>query len=547
MSQRPLEPIQAARDAYRQGAWADATDLFVRADAECELGIDDLDALVWAAGIAARDREMLAALERLYAHHAARDDHEQCARAAFWCGLRNMLIGEAVLGSGWLQRAARHAEHTSPDCIQRGYLLLPQIFMLRRKGDYEAAIDLAEQAIGIGENGSEPDLIALACSIKGGTLFRLARIDEGYVPIDEAMLLASSRRLSPLVSGIVYCEIVASCCRVHEMVRAREWTAILTDWCRRNPQARAFSGVCQVHRAEVLQLEGNWSEAFAEAERAGRGLTGTAERTALANAAYRRGEILRLRGAFEKSDAEYRLAEEIGLDPQPGLALLRLAQDRRGEAVAAIRRALETADDLARKAVLLPAAIEIFIACGDLDAAERRCGEMSDIAERFGTEILARVADQGCGSLALARREFGDAVAALSRVRRYWSEFGAPYLVARLRVDIARSYAGLGDWESAEREFEAAAGIFQELGAGPDVARIHELRTGSKATGANDLTARERQVLALVADGGTNREVAEQLGLSVKTVNRHVENIFDKLGVSSRAAAVAKALKTGSI
>jgi hypothetical protein len=176
-----------------------------------------------------------------------------------------MQMGEVGLGAGWLQRAARHAEQTSPDCVQRGYLLLPQVYMHRGKGAYEAAIEIADRAIAIGENRDEPDLIALAGSMKGGILFRLGRIDEGYVPIDEAMVLANSQRLSPVVSGVVYCEIVGSCCRVLEMVRAREWTAILTDWCRRNPQAKAFNGVCQVHRAEVLQLEGNWSEAFAEA------------------------------------------------------------------------------------------------------------------------------------------------------------------------------------------------------------------------------------------------------------------------------------------
>lgn len=547
MSPHPLETVEAARDAYQRGAWADATELFLRADAEAGLGIGDLELLVWAAGISARDRLMLAALERVYAHHAANEDHEQCARAAFWSGLRNMLIGEVGLGAGWLQRAARHAEHTAPDCVQRGYLLLPQIHMQRGKGAYEAAIDIADRAIAIGESGGDPDLIAMAGSIKGSILFRLGRIDEGYVPIDEAMLLANSERLSPVVTGVVYCEIVASCCRVLEMVRAREWTAILTDWCRRNPQAKAFNGVCQVHRAEVLQLEGNWSEAFAEAERAGHGLSGTTERTAMATAAYRRGEILRLRGEFEKSDAEYRLAGEIGVDPQPGLALLRLAQGRREEAIAAIRRALETAGDMPQKTALLPAAIEIFIAFGDLDEAERLCGEMSDIAERFGTDILARVADQGYGSLALARGEFGDALAALTRARRYWSDFGAPYLVARLRIDIARGCAALGDAEGAERELDAAWKILRELGASPDLARIGEIRGGSMAAGANDLTERERQVLSLVAAGGTNREIAKELSISPKTVNRHVENIFDKLGVSSRAAAVAKALKTGLI
>lgn len=208
---------------------------------------------------------------------------------------------------------------------------------------------------------------------------------------------------------------------------------------------------------------------------------------------------------------------------------------------------METAGDIPRKAALLPAGIEIFIDCGALDEAERLCGEMADIAELFGTEILARVADQGHGSLALARGQFGDAVPALTRARRYWSEFGAPYLVARLRVDIARACAELGDAGSAEREFDAAEKIFEDLGAAPDLARILKLRAGSKAAGADNLTARERQVLTLVADGGTNREIARELRLSPKTVNRHVENIFDKLGVSSRAAAVAKGLQTGSI
>lgn len=547
MSRKPLEAIQAAREAYKRSDWADATRLFLSADAESSLAVDDLEALVWAAGISAQDRVMIAGLERLYAYHSANENHEQCARAAFWCGLRNMLIGEVGLGSGWLQRAARHAEQTPRDCVQRGYLFLPQVFMHRGKGEYEAAIEFADKAITIGENGEEPDLIAMAGSLKGGILFRLGRIVEGYVPIDEAMLLANSQRLSPVVCGIVYCEIVASCCRVLEMVRAREWTAILTDWCRRNPQAKAFNGVCRVHRAEVLQLEGNWSEAFAEAENAEDGLKGTTEHTAMANAAYRRGEILRLRGEFDRSEAEYCRAAEIGVDPQPGLALLRLAQGRREEAKAGIRRALETAPDMPRKAALLPAAIEISITCGDLDAADRLCQEMSSIAEHFGTEILVRVADQGRGMLALERGRFSEAVTALNRARRYWSEFGAPYLVARLRVDIARGCAELGDMESVRTELDAAEKIFSDLGAVPDLARIDALRKRSTSTAYGNLTGRERQVLALIADGGTNREIAKELRLSPKTVNRHVENILAKLGASSRAAAVAKALNSGSI
>ncbi len=547
MSRSSLDTLGAARDAYRRSSWADATDLFLQADAESELGIDDLEALVWAAAISARDRQMLAALERVYGHHHTIADHEHCARAAFWCGLRYMMIGEVGLGSGWLQRAAEHCKHTSADCVQRGYLLLPDVFMNRGKGAYDEAIEIADKALAMGQNGSDPDLIALAGSIKGGILFRLGRIVEGYVPIDETMLLARSGRLSPLVNGVVYCEIVASCCRVQEMLRAREWTAVLDDWCRRNPQAKAFKGVCQVHRAEVLQLQGDWTGAFAEAKRAGLGLEGTTEQTALAIAAYRRGEILRLRGEFSGADTEFRLAGEIGLDPQPGLALLRLAQGRNEDAAAMIRRALKTAGDMPSKMALLPAGIEISIACGDLNRAEVLCGDLKEIASVFGTEILGRVADQGCGSLALAKGDFADSVTTLSRARRYWSEFGAPYLVAHLRVDIARGCVGLGDLESAEMEIGAAEKTFRELGALPDLARIRAIRTAWHSPGTSILTAREQEVLGLMAEGGSNPDIAKCLGLSPKTVNRHAENIFNKLGVSSRAAAVAKALKAGML
>jgi len=547
MSKNLPGTIQAARSAYERGAWADAAELFLRADQEASLAIEDLESLVWAAAISAKDNEMLAALERVYAYHAARNDHEESARAAFWSGLRNMMIGEVGLGSGWLQRAARHAEQAPEDSVQRGYLLLPQVYMHRGKGNYETAVEVADNAIAIGEASGEPDLIALAGSLKGGILFRLGRIDEGYVPIDEAMLLANSERLSPVVSGVVYCEIVASCCRVQEMVRAREWTEILNDWCRRNPQALSFKGVCQVHRAEVLQLEGKWTEALSEAKGAAQGLKGSSEVTAIANAAYRRGEILRLRGRLDDSEAEYRLAGEIAIDPQPGLALLRLAQGRKNEAAAMISRALETADDLPKKSALLPAGVEIFLACGDTEAAERLCGEMAGIAARIGTEILARVADQAAGTLALARGNFAEAVSALTRAKLFWSEFGAPYLVARLRVDIARCCAALNDQEGAEMELKAAEKIFYELGATPDLSRIREVRSGGKASVPYALTVRESEVLALMADGSTNREIARSLGLSPKTINRHVENIFDKLGVSSRAAAVAKGLKSGSI
>lgn len=547
MPETPEMTLRTARQAYALRAWADATEMFLAADADAPLAPEDLEALVWAAAVAARDQAMLDALERLYAHYEAVGDHEQCARTAFWSGLRNMMIGEVSRGSGWLQRAGAHAEKTGPDCVQRGYLLLPKVLMHRGRGALEDAVGIADEAIAIGQAAGEHDLVALAGGLKGGVLFRLGRIEEGYGPIDETMLLATGGRLSPVVTGIVYCEIVSACCRVQEMVRAREWTEVLNDWCRRNPQARAFNGVCQVHRAEVLQLEGNWTEAYAEAERAGEGLQGTTEQTAMATAAYRRGEIHRLRGTFGEAEAEYRRADEIGIDPQPGLSLLRLAEGRTDDAAAMICRVIDRTEDMPKRAALLPAGIEILTAAGALDAAADLCAEMTRIADVFGTEILARVADQCRGILALARGDHGPALAVLDRARRYWSTFGAPYLDARLRLDIARLHLALGDRDSAETELEAAERLLLSLGAGPDLDRLRALRGQAAAGGAAGLTGREREVLARMAEGRTNRRIAEELGLSPKTVNRHVENIFNKLGVASRAAAVARALRSGAI
>lgn len=539
--------VHAAREAYNNGDWADATALFLRADAEAALGIEDLESLVWAAAVSAHDKEMLATLERVYAHHVENQDHARSAQAAFWSGIRNMMIGDVSIGAGWLQRAAKHAAQTEPDCVQRGYLLLPRVFMNRAKGDYETAVEIADEAMKFGEKCDEPDLVALAGSLKGSILFLLGRIDDGYDPIDEVMLLATGAKLSPLVTAIVYCEIVTSCCRVQEMVRAREWTAILTAWCQRNPQARAFGGVCKVHRAEILQLEGNWNDAYSEAEQAGKSLAGTTEQTAMALAAYWQGEILRLRGNNRESEREYRRASEIGIDPQPGFSLLRLSQNRLDDAVSMISRSLKTAADMPEKAALLPAAIEILIAKEDLDAAQVLCAEMASIADSYATEVLLRVADQCHGALAMAQEDYSVAVSALKRARDYWTEFGAPYLVGRLRVDIARGMMAMGDDVSANMELDAAEKLFSELGAAPDLAHIGSMRAASRPSPTGGLTLREKDVLRRMADGETNREIAEALGLSPKTVNRHVENIFDKLEVSSRAAAVAVSLKAGEI
>ena len=182
-----------------------------------------------------------------------------------------------------------------------------------------------------------------------------------------------------------------------------------------------------------------------------------------------------------------------------------------------------------------------MVKAGTLDQAADAAARLRDIAERFDTEMLAMLSDQAQGTLDLANGNVAAAIALLAKVSNFWADLGAPYLGARLRVEIARGYASLGDAEGADLELTAAEKVFCELGAEPGLAAVRALR--SSGGGRSSLTPREREVLARLAEGLTNRETADALGLSAKTVNRHVENIFNKIGVSTRAAAVAKAIK----
>jgi ATP/maltotriose-dependent transcriptional regulator MalT len=300
----------------------------------------------------------------------------------------------------------------------------------------------------------------------------------------------------------------------------------------------AFTGRCHVHRAEVRQLEGAWSDALEEARRAADRAERGNHRSALAEAAYLQGEVHRLRGAFLEAEDGYRSASEHGREPQPGLALLRLAQGDAQAAAAALRRVLAETTDATDRLAQLPAHVEIMLAIGDLDEARRAAGEIDDLSRRHAGGLLATIADQARGAVRLAA---GDAAGALGDLRRAWhawEELGAPYEAARVRVLVGTACRELGDHEAAALDLEAARQAFEALGAGPDAARVETLAGGEMRHG---LTPRELEILRLVAQGRTNRAIADELVLSERTIERHVTNTFAKLNVSSRAAATAYA------
>jgi len=534
-AQGPASTLARARAHYDRKEWARAYELLSGTARENELASEDLERLAWSAALVGRDEEMLAAFERLY--HASLHANEclRAARAAFWSGFRLGALGEPSRASAWLLRAQHLVERHGEDCAVRGYLLLPAAHRHLVAGDYAAASTLSAEAGSIGERFGEAELIALARNLQGRALLRQGEAEAGLALIDESMLTATSGDISPIVTGLLYCAAISECQRVHALDRAREWTAALAAWCDAQPQLVTFTGACLVHRAEILQLGGAWGESIEQAERVARGQ----KPQAVADACYQRAEILRLRGELAEAEEAYRSASQAGRDPQPGLALLRLAQGRVDVALSAIRRTIAAGRDPFERTRLLPSFVEILLAAGEIEEARAASVELESIAARFDIEVLSAMAAHARGAVLLAG---GDAQGALEPLRyafAVWQRLGAPYLAARLRVALGRACQALGDGEGAALELVAAREIFARLGAAPDLATLDANGKRESPGKEHGLSARELQVLRLVATGKTNRAIAEELCLSEKTVDRHVSNIFTKVNVTSRAAATA--------
>jgi ATP/maltotriose-dependent transcriptional regulator MalT len=291
-----------------------------------------------------------------------------------------------------------------------------------------------------------------------------------------------------------------------------------------------------VHRSQVLLVRGSWVEAAAEADRACQRLADPFH-PALGLAHYQRGELHRLRGDLDAASAAFREASRYGYDPVPGFALLRLAQGDVDGAVRAARRMLDEHGSGPARSGLLAAAVEVRLASGDTTSARDLADELASIAEATGSEMLAASAAYARGTVVLASGAATSAIALLRTACKGWRELQAPYEVARARFQLGIAYGATGDGDAADLELDGARATFDSLGA--SVGLVRPASVASAKPGG--LTARECEVLRLVAAGRTNREIAAELVISEHTVSRHLQNMFMKLGVTSRSAATAYA------
>lgn len=536
------DELDRARALFESNDWAECFSTLAVVDERDGLTGEGLALMGETAYLIGRDDACVDYLSRAYRDFTGAGDYRLAARCAFWIGFVLENRGEVARGGGWAARAQQLVDEHDLGGAEAAMLAAREAHVMMLSGETESAMSQAEVALRLGTEAASPEARVLARSTIVAGFLSLGRASEAVATCDEMMVAVSAGEVEPAVAGLAYCMTIGTCLTLRDLHRAGEWTDALSQWCSDRPDLVPYRGQCVVHRSQLMALRGQWLEAAGEATRALERLPGPLR----GEAAYQLGELHRLAGRFTEAEDDYRRANALGRQPEPGLVRLRLAQGRLDTAATTIRRLCAEPHRPADRADLLAACCDVLLRQGDMAGAGAAAEELSAIAAELDAPLLSGLAAQASGSVALAAGRPEEALAVLRKAWRTWQELGLPHHAATVRVLIGQVYEALGDRDAAEMEWESAAIVFEQLGAVPDLTALRDL-AGQAAAGTTPLTAREVEVIRLLASGRSNRAIAGELFLSEKTVARHLSNIYTKLDVSSRAAATAYAYDHGLV
>lgn len=529
--------LERGRAAFGERRWYDALAELRSVDEQRALDAADLELLAIAAHLLGELDLSDDAWARAHRRWIEAGAEHEAARCAFWCAFGLIVRDQPARAGGWFARTG------SPDGSPTACSIAPGALQALFTHHFAEAKESFAAMLPLAGSEGDRDLEVLSRLGLGQASIGIGEVAAGVAMLDEAMVAIVAGEVSPIVTGLVYCATIEACHEVWDLDRAREWTAALGRWIDEQPDLVLYRSECLVHRSHLMALDGAWSDAMAEVERACNRLTKAPGSTAAGIALYQQAELLRLRGDLSAADERYRLASQWGYDPQPGLALLRLAQGDEATALSAIRRTVGETCSSAPRATVLAAHVEIELAAGDTVAARASAEELASTAAALDAPYLHALATRSTGAVLLAEGDHRAAVDALRSSWSVWQELSVPYEGARVRVLLGRALRALGDEASAAMELDAACYVLRELGAIADLDALQPLLQPDSKHRPDGLTEREVEVLTLVAAGMTSRDMAAELVISQKTVARHLSNIYTKLGVSTRAAATAYAFQ----
>lgn len=527
--------------SYREQSWSEVYEALKAR--EKALKPEELYKLALAAYLTGHDGESIDVLARAHHQFLENEKIKQAVRCAFWIGMLLMFKRERARGSGWFSRAQRLVEEHQYEGSENGLLLIPAGLGSLGAGNAEMAYTNFKKAHEAGKGYHDPDLTTLSLLGQGQAMIRLGNVSEGIALLDESMVAVEYADISPLVVGIVYCAVIETCQMTFDILRAQEWTAVLSQWCESQPDMVPFRGQCLIRRSQIRHIHGEWSAALDEMQRACQILSEPPGEPAAGEAYYQLAEIFRLRGDFQQAEKIYVEANKWARKPQPGLALLRLAQNKWDQAIKSIQNSLDEAKTPLQRIKILPAYIDIMLAQDKITEARSALDELDAFAEKYNTIFLQAITAYCQGAVLLKENEPAAAIKILRKSLTLWNELNAPYEAASVRLLLGIAYRDEGDHDSAKMELTAAQWIFKKLEAIPELKKVEALIDEKNEPDLHGLTLRELQVLQLVSEGDTNKAIAGKLFISERTVERHISNIFNKLKVNSRTEATAFAYK----